>query len=124
MGRVDVVVQSTDKNFMVPVGGAIIAGFDENIIENISKSYPGRASASQSIDLLITLLSMGSNGYKNLLKQRKECFEYLKVELNKLALNYDERVLNTPNNPISIGMLFLFIICFSNNIKLYKFIFK
>jgi hypothetical protein len=26
LGRVDVVVQSTDKNFLVPVGGAVIAG--------------------------------------------------------------------------------------------------
>ena len=49
----DAVVQSTDKNFMVPVGGAIISGFDEAFIDTISKSYPGRASASQSIDLLI-----------------------------------------------------------------------
>ncbi len=88
---------------MVPVGGAIIASFNEEIVEMISKSYPGRASASQSVDLLITLLSMGVDGYKNLLKERKECFSYLKEELNKMAIKYDERVLNTPNNPISIG---------------------
>jgi O-phospho-L-seryl-tRNASec:L-selenocysteinyl-tRNA synthase len=88
---------------MVPVGGAIIAGFDEKIIENISKSYPGRASASQSLDLLITFLSMGSEGYKNLIKERKECYVLLKDELCKLASKYDEKVLNTPNNPISIG---------------------
>lgn len=89
---------------MVPVGGAIIASFDEKIIENISKLYPGRASSSQSLDLLITLLSMGVDGYKNLLKERKDCYLYLKDELSKLALKYGERVLNTPNNPISIGM--------------------
>ena len=40
-GRVDVFVQSTDKNLMVPVGGSIIAGFDSKLIENISKAYPG-----------------------------------------------------------------------------------
>lgn len=40
-GRVDAFVQSTDKNFLVPVGGAIIAGFDKNFIERISKMYPG-----------------------------------------------------------------------------------
>ena len=34
-------VQSTDKNFMVPVGGAIIAGFDKKWIEKISQTYPG-----------------------------------------------------------------------------------
>ena len=38
----DVVVQSTDKNFMVPVGGAIVAGFDKALIDSISKNYPGK----------------------------------------------------------------------------------
>lgn len=105
MGRIDAVVQSTDKNFMVPVGGAIVACFDESVIEKISKSYPGRASASQSVDLLITLLSMGVDGYKNLIKERKDCFVYLKDELHKIAMKYDEHVLHTPNNPISIGKM-------------------
>ena len=51
VGRLDVFVQSTDKNLMVPVGGAIIAGFDSDLIANIAKTYPGRASASPIIDL-------------------------------------------------------------------------
>ena len=41
IGRVDAFVQSTDKNFMVPVGGAIVAGFDEKFIDTVSKTYPG-----------------------------------------------------------------------------------
>lgn len=41
VGRIDAFVQSLDKNFMVPVGGAIIAGFDEPFIQEISKMYPG-----------------------------------------------------------------------------------
>jgi hypothetical protein len=40
-GRVDAFVQSTDKNFMVPVGGTIIAGFDKLFINKVSQSYPG-----------------------------------------------------------------------------------
>lgn len=36
IGRVDAVVQSTDKNFMVPVGGAIVCGPDPNFIEKVS----------------------------------------------------------------------------------------
>lgn len=40
-GRVDAFVQSTDKNFMVPVGGTIIAGFDKLFISKVSQSYPG-----------------------------------------------------------------------------------
>lgn len=117
VGRVDAVVQSTDKNFMVPVGGAIISGFNEAFIDNISKSYPGRASASQSIDLLITMLSMGSSGYKKLIDERKENYKALKQELEKIASKYGERILQTPNNPISIGKLFF---CF-NELKFYSF---
>ena len=41
VGRVDAFVQSTDKNFMVPVGGSVIAGFDKAFIELIGKTYPG-----------------------------------------------------------------------------------
>lgn len=43
-GRVDAFVQSTDKNFMVPVGGSIIAGFDKSFIEFVGKMYPGKDS--------------------------------------------------------------------------------
>ena len=41
VGRLDVFVQSTDKNFLVPVGGAVVAAFDEKTIADISKTYPG-----------------------------------------------------------------------------------
>ncbi|XP_047460686.1 O-phosphoseryl-tRNA(Sec) selenium transferase isoform X2 [Mugil cephalus] len=71
VGRIDAFVQSLDKNFMVPVGGAIIAGFDESFIQEISKMYPGRASASPSLDVLITLLTLGARGYKKYLSERK-----------------------------------------------------
>lgn len=33
VGRVDAVVQSTDKNFLVPVGGAVVCGPDATFIE-------------------------------------------------------------------------------------------
>ncbi|XP_053560060.1 LOW QUALITY PROTEIN: O-phosphoseryl-tRNA(Sec) selenium transferase [Bombina bombina] len=104
LGRIDAFVQSLDKNFMVPVGGAVIAGFNDAFIQEISKMYPGRASASPSLDVLITLLSLGASGYKNLLKERKEMFVYLSNELEKLATTHNERLLNTPHNPISLAM--------------------
>ncbi|XP_050594155.1 O-phosphoseryl-tRNA(Sec) selenium transferase isoform X2 [Bombus affinis] len=75
-GRVDAFVQSTDKNFLVPVGGAIIGSFDKNLLDRISKMYPGRASASSIMD----------------------------EELGKLAARHDERLLDTKGNPISMGM--------------------
>lgn len=98
------VVQSTDKNLMVPVGGAIIACFEESKLDKITQFYPGRASFSQTLDVLITLLSMGTDKYKELLNERKECYSYLKSELQKLAEKFNEKVLETPNNPISIGL--------------------
>ncbi|XP_075050849.1 O-phosphoseryl-tRNA(Sec) selenium transferase [Mixophyes fleayi] len=103
-GRIDAFVQSLDKNFMVPVGGAVIAGFNNSFIEEISKMYPGRASASPSLDVLITLLSLGASGYKNLLTERKEMFAYLSNELKTLAEKYNEQLLKTPHNPISLAM--------------------
>ncbi|CAH2299927.1 O-phosphoseryl-tRNA(Sec) selenium transferase [Pelobates cultripes] len=104
VGRIDAFVQSLDKNFMVPVGGAVIAGFNDSFLQDISKMYPGRASASPSLDILITLLSLGVKGYQDLLKERKEIFSYLSNELKKLAKRYNERLLETPNNPISLAL--------------------
>lgn len=104
VGRIDAFVQSLDKNFMVPVGGAIIAGFDEAFIKEISQMYPGRASASPSLDVLITLLSLGASGYKKLLSERKELYGHLAHELKALAEKHGERLLHTPHNPISLAM--------------------
>ncbi|XP_047241948.1 O-phosphoseryl-tRNA(Sec) selenium transferase isoform X2 [Girardinichthys multiradiatus] len=104
VGRIDAFVQSLDKNFMVPVGGAIIAGFDESFVQEISKMYPGRASASPSLDVLITLLTLGANGYKKYLSERKEIYSFLVEELKNLASAHGERLLHTPHNPISLAM--------------------
>jgi len=103
-GRVDIFVQSTDKNLLVPVGGTVVAGFSKLMIQEIQSMYPGRASSSQSLDMFITLLSMGSNGYEQLLKTRKENFEYLHSEMSALAEKYKEFIIPTPKNDISIAM--------------------
>ncbi|KAM8939528.1 O-phosphoseryl-tRNA(Sec) selenium transferase [Pelodytes ibericus] len=105
LGRIDACVQSLDKNFMVPVGGALIAGFNNSsFIEEVSKMYPGRASASPSIDVLTTLLSIGATGYIQLLKEREEVFTYLSSELKKVAIKHDERLLETPHNNVSLAL--------------------
>ncbi|XP_030635984.1 O-phosphoseryl-tRNA(Sec) selenium transferase [Chanos chanos] len=104
VGRIDAFVQSLDKNFMVPVGGAIIAGFDETFVKEISKMYPGRASASPSLDVLITLLTLGASGYRKLLAERKELYSHLAEEVKTLAKAHGERLLHTPHNPISLAM--------------------
>ncbi|RLN62301.1 hypothetical protein BBJ28_00019989 [Nothophytophthora sp. Chile5] len=60
VGRVDVVVQSLDKNFMVPVGGAIVCSSSREVIDSVAKFYPGRASATPTLDFFITMLQMVS----------------------------------------------------------------
>ncbi|XP_041368316.1 O-phosphoseryl-tRNA(Sec) selenium transferase-like [Gigantopelta aegis] len=104
VGRVDVFVQSTDKNFMVPVGGSIIAGFDKKFIEEIGHSYPGRASAVASRDFLMTMLSLGASGYKKLMTSRKEMYNYLQTRLSECAERHGEKLLKTSGNPISMGI--------------------
>ncbi|XP_053697018.1 O-phosphoseryl-tRNA(Sec) selenium transferase [Sabethes cyaneus] len=103
LGRVDAFIQSTDKNLLVPVGGAIIAGFEKAFLDQISASYPGRASGSQTIDVLITLLSLGKNGYLKLTAERKELHRYLSEQLHQIAVHYGESLV-FGKNPISMAL--------------------
>lgn len=104
IGRVDFFIQSTDKNLLVPVGGAIVAGFNDEVISDVSKCYAGRGSSSQTIDVFMTLLSLGQDGYLELVKQRKDVFEFLSEKLFELADKFDEKLLKVKNNPISLAI--------------------
>ena len=56
-GALDVLIASTDKNFMVPVGGSIVySPKKKDIVDSINKFYPGRASSAPIIDLFVTFL--------------------------------------------------------------------
>jgi len=59
---VDAVVISTDKNFMVPVGGGAVISKNKQFIQKISNLYPGRASITAALDIFITFLSIGEDG--------------------------------------------------------------
>ena len=98
VGRVDLVVQSTDKNLGVPVGGSILFG---RIAERVNKIYPGRASLSPILDVLITILELGKQRLISLLKDRKENMQYMLSELRKIP---QVKVLNIPKNQISVAM--------------------
>ncbi|CAF4863961.1 unnamed protein product, partial [Rotaria magnacalcarata] len=39
-GRIDYIVQSTDKNFLVPVGGSIVLTYDAKLFDALSHAYP------------------------------------------------------------------------------------
>lgn len=103
-GRVDAVVQSCDKNFCVPVGGAIVASNSKAFIKQLSEVYPGRASASSSLDMLITLLGLGESGWRSMLQARKALSKVLEEKLQKLAIKFGERVIKVPKNTISFGL--------------------
>lgn len=105
IGRVDAVVQSTDKNFLVPVGGAIVESTDGGFLKSLSSMYPGRASMAPILDLFITLVSMGENGYRKLLTNRKEVvipkfWEAIQVLVEKYGLE----VIHSPHNSISFAI--------------------
>ena len=53
IGRVDYIISSTDKNFMVPVGGGIIASPDPDLITAVGKLYPGRC---EKLFIIISIL--------------------------------------------------------------------
>ena len=40
IGNVDLIISSTDKNFMVPVGGSLIYSKNQKLIEKVKKNYP------------------------------------------------------------------------------------
>jgi O-phospho-L-seryl-tRNASec:L-selenocysteinyl-tRNA synthase len=105
-GRVDGVVQSTDKNFLVPVGGAVVVSPAKNtaLVDAVRKSYPGRASIAPALDVLITLLSLGAEGWRSKLAEREEVYEYMRERLRETAETHGERVLETPGNPISMAV--------------------
>ena len=53
----------------------------------------GRASSSQTIDVFITLLELGANGYKKLVNERRENFALLKQELSRYETKYKSETL-------------------------------
>lgn len=104
VGRVDVLISSTDKNILVPVGGAFVYSRDSTALDMIRKNYPGRANMSPILDVFITLLGMGKQKLVEYLTRREECYTYLKSQLQVIASQYHQRVLETPRNPISIAV--------------------
>jgi O-phospho-L-seryl-tRNASec:L-selenocysteinyl-tRNA synthase len=83
--RVDAVVSSSDKNLLTPIGGGLIYSTDAEFIKEISLSYPGRASATPVVNTLVSLLSMGSKNYLELVKNQKNSKKLLDELLNDLS---------------------------------------
>ena len=104
VGRVDFVVMSTDKNFLVPVGGAIVASQNKEMIAILNALYPGRASMAPCLDLFVTFLAMGEKGYLELVRKRKEMISGFVNRLSQVAEKHGERMILTKGNTISFAI--------------------
>jgi O-phospho-L-seryl-tRNASec:L-selenocysteinyl-tRNA synthase len=98
------VIQSTDKNFLVPIGGAIVVSTNKTFLRILSESYPGRASLAPILDLFLTLLSMGEQGYSNLLNERQRILPLFYQGLSIIARKFDLDILNSAKNSISFAV--------------------
>jgi O-phospho-L-seryl-tRNASec:L-selenocysteinyl-tRNA synthase len=102
-GRVDAVLQSTDKNFLAPVGGTVIASPDPEYVEKISAMYAGRASAAPIGQFLAAILSLGTKRYEELRDEQERVRQILNKALSKVAEKFGERLLNV-FNPVAAAM--------------------
>eukprot|EP00754_Rhynchopus_humris_P009417 Rhum_TRINITY_DN14005_c1_g1::Rhum_TRINITY_DN14005_c1_g1_i1::g.67300::m.67300/K03341/SEPSECS; O-phospho-L-seryl-tRNASec:L-selenocysteinyl-tRNA synthase len=100
-GRVDAFVQSGDKNFMVPVGGSVVATSNPDVLKKVGSIYAGRASCSAVLDIFITLLSLGRNGFKALLAERVAALKVFHEEVKKFGDAKGEQTLVHKGNDIS-----------------------
>jgi len=102
-GRVDFVVQSTDKNFLTPVGGSIISSPNPSMVEEASKAYAGRASAAPIIQFLAAILSLGIRGFDTLRLEQERNRRLLEENMRGLADRHGERLLDVIN-PIAVAI--------------------
>jgi O-phospho-L-seryl-tRNASec:L-selenocysteinyl-tRNA synthase len=102
-GRVDAIIQSTDKNFLTPVGGALIASPIKENITKISQAYAGRASATPVVNFLISMLSLGTTGYQKLIEEQQKNRKLLEERLTKVAESINEKVLDI-YNPVAVAL--------------------
>lgn len=119
-GKVDLFVQSTDKNFLTPVGGSIVASSKKELVKSLGKLYPGRASAVPSRDFVLTILHFGKTGLIKIMEERQTINKCLLEKMTILAEEFGEKTWQSAGNEISIGWSF-FQTCqtnfFSNVIK-------
>ena len=104
-GRIDYIIQSTDKNFLVPVGGSVVLTYNSELFDKLSHAYPGRASITPTMDMFITLLSMGKNGLIDLIQKRKDLYNIFYERLSQWAKDNNELILSSKQfSPISIAI--------------------
>ncbi|CAD6196395.1 unnamed protein product [Caenorhabditis auriculariae] len=103
-GRIDAFVQSLDKNFQIPVGGAIVGTFKQSAILPIAQAYPGRASGIPSRDLVLTLLHQGRRKFVESFDRQRMLFVKMRRKLVSFAEDIGECVYDVEENEISLAM--------------------
>jgi O-phospho-L-seryl-tRNASec:L-selenocysteinyl-tRNA synthase len=102
-GRVDAVVQSSDKNFLAPVGASIVVTPRKAFIDSIADTYAGRATAAPVAQTLAALLAIGLDTYRDLQKEQLENKSLLEKLMNEIAEKLGQRVLSVWN-PVACAM--------------------
>jgi O-phospho-L-seryl-tRNASec:L-selenocysteinyl-tRNA synthase len=102
-GRVDAVVQSSDKNFLAPVGASIVVTPKKDFIDSIADTYAGRATAAPVAQTLAALLAIGLDTYKDLQKEQLETKKLLEQQMNEVAEKLGQRMLSVWN-PVACAM--------------------
>jgi O-phospho-L-seryl-tRNASec:L-selenocysteinyl-tRNA synthase len=96
-GRVDAVVQSSDKNFLAPVGAAIVVTPKKDFTDSIADTYAGRATAAPVVQTLAALLAIGLDTYKDLQKEQLDNKALLDMRMNEIAEKLGQRILSVWN---------------------------
>ena len=78
--------------------------YGKELVSTVSSTYPGRASVAPILDLFITLLHLGADGWTRLLAERAEIFPRLRDGVAAVAAAHGERLLATPHNGISLAI--------------------
>ncbi|MHA1379386.1 MAG: O-phosphoseryl-tRNA(Sec) selenium transferase [Candidatus Helarchaeota archaeon] len=102
-GRVDAFIQSTDKNFLTPIGGAIVASSNKEFLEKINQSYAGRGNAAPIIQFLAAILSLGIKKYEKLRDEQEKNLKLLKDSLSEIIEKKGERILEV-ENPAAVAI--------------------
>jgi O-phospho-L-seryl-tRNASec:L-selenocysteinyl-tRNA synthase len=102
-GRVDAIVQSSDKNFLSPVGASVLVSPNEEVVDRTAENYAGRASAAPIAQTLAALLALGRERYATLRVEQLENKRNLDLKLTEIAESIGERVLAV-ENPVASAM--------------------
>jgi O-phospho-L-seryl-tRNASec:L-selenocysteinyl-tRNA synthase len=96
-------VQSSDKNFLSPVGASVLVSPNEEVVDRTAENYAGRASAAPIAQTLDALLALGRERYATLRVEQLENKRNLDLKLTEIAESIGERVLAV-ENPVASAM--------------------